>query len=153
MSQQARVLSPTAQQKQPERQTDHIYNEADFERAFENARTEMNAQHQRETQSDLDLYRTEEAGKHLNPPETQSLLHHQRIGSDRIVDDVENKEGKDSDETEADELARTAGLLLENVKDDQSRKFQQSSFLSLMRQLRDREVRVDGDKLVDVSIT
>lgn len=51
---------------------------------------------------------------------------------------------------EADELARTAGALLENVKSETSKKFQESSFLSLMRQLRDREVTVEGDKFVDV---
>ena len=51
---------------------------------------------------------------------------------------------------EADELARTAGALLENVKSETSKKFQESSFLSLMRQLRDREVTVEGDRFVDV---
>ena len=45
-------------------------------------------------------------------------------------------------------LARTAGQLLNSVRDDQSQKFQESNFLALMRQLRDREVRVEGDKIV-----
>ena len=48
-----------------------------------------------------------------------------------------------------DELANTAGELLDRVSDNTSRKFQQSSFLALMRQLRDGEVMVDGDKMVD----
>lgn len=48
-----------------------------------------------------------------------------------------------------EELARTAGRLLDSVSDNQSQKFQQSSFLALMRQLRDHEVRVEGDKIVD----
>ena len=52
---------------------------------------------------------------------------------------------------DADALADTANQLLENVKNDQSTKFQQSNFLSLMRQLRDREVHVEGDKIVVVS--
>lgn len=48
-----------------------------------------------------------------------------------------------------DDLANTAGELLDRVSDNTSQKFQQSSFLALMRQLRDGEVKVDGDKMVD----
>ena len=82
----------------------------------------------------------------------QEWLDHSRIGSDRILDEAQKRveEGEDADD--AEELARTAGQLLENVKGDQSQKFQESNFLSLMRQLRDKEVRVEGEKLVDVSI-
>lgn len=50
---------------------------------------------------------------------------------------------------EADELARTAGLLLEHVKHEQDPKFQKSAFLGLMKQLRDGEVIVDGNKMVE----
>lgn len=50
---------------------------------------------------------------------------------------------------EDDALAATAGELLERVKDNQSDKFQNSQFLVLMRKLKDREVRVDGDKMVE----
>ena len=74
-----------------------------------------------------------------------------RIGSDAIYDEASQDEQKHIDMDEADELARTAGLLLDNLKHDQSQKFQNSGFLSLMRQIRDREVHVEGDKLVDVS--
>jgi len=52
---------------------------------------------------------------------------------------------------EADELSRTAGQLLESMKDEQGDKFANSTFLALMRQLRDREVRIEGDKMVEVS--
>lgn len=50
---------------------------------------------------------------------------------------------------DADELARTAGLLLETVRDEQNPKFQNSMFMGLMKQLRDREVVVEGDQIVD----
>lgn len=50
-----------------------------------------------------------------------------------------------------DEMAETAGRLLERVADNTSDKFQNSQFLELMRRLRDREVRVEGDKMVEVS--
>jgi peroxin-5 len=49
---------------------------------------------------------------------------------------------------EGDELARTAGLLLEAVRHEDNPKFKQSSFLGLMQQLRDGEVVVHGDQMV-----
>ena len=50
---------------------------------------------------------------------------------------------------EADELARTAGALLENLKHEQNPKFQKSQFMGLMRQLRDGEVTVEGNDMVE----
>ncbi|KAF3043129.1 hypothetical protein E8E12_002540 [Didymella heteroderae] len=52
-----------------------------------------------------------------------------------------------------DEMAATAGRLLERVADNTSEKFQNSQFFSLMRRLRDREVRVEGDKMVETNIS
>lgn len=49
---------------------------------------------------------------------------------------------------DGDELARTAGLLLEAVQDETSQKFKTSAFMGLMQQLRDREVVVDGNQIV-----
>lgn len=63
-------------------------------------------------------------------------------------------EQKKEDQTpvhDDDEMAETAGRLLERVADNTSEKFQNSQFLELMRRLRDREVRVEGDKVVEVS--
>lgn len=50
---------------------------------------------------------------------------------------------------DADELARTAGRLVESIRDEQNPKFQNSQFMGLMKQLRDREVVVEGDKMVE----
>lgn len=50
-----------------------------------------------------------------------------------------------------DELANTAAELLNKVSHDKSSKFQNSAFLGLMRKLADREVKVEGDKMVEVS--
>jgi peroxin-5 len=47
-----------------------------------------------------------------------------------------------------DELAKTAGLLLENLKHEQSAKFKNSQFIGLMKQLRDGDVVVDGNTFV-----
>ena len=74
-----------------------------------------------------------------------------RIGSDTIAADQKEQQGGLDADREADELSRTAGQLLDNLKDEQNQKFQKSNFLELMRQLRDKEVRVDGDKMVSVS--
>ncbi|KAG5648593.1 hypothetical protein DXG03_003204 [Asterophora parasitica] len=49
---------------------------------------------------------------------------------------------------DADELAWTAGLLLDNIKHEQNPKFQKSQFMGLMRQLRDRDVVVEGNQVV-----
>ncbi|KAL9052761.1 MAG: hypothetical protein Q9162_005181 [Coniocarpon cinnabarinum] len=56
---------------------------------------------------------------------------------------------KSNTDVDAD-LAHTAAVLLHSVSDNQSPKFQNSTFLCFMRQLRDHEVKVDGDKVVDV---
>jgi peroxin-5 len=52
-------------------------------------------------------------------------------------------------ENEQDELARTAGMLLENIKHEQNPKFQKSEFMDLMKQLRDGEMIVEGNKMVE----
>lgn len=149
MPQYRNTLPPMAQQKQPERETENIFDEAAFERAFDAAREEVQQSEESAHREDTQL----DAGLHdIKAQESEALPDHLRIGSDRILDEAQKRaeEGKGADD--AEELARTAGQLLENVKGDQSQKFQQSNFLSLMRQLRDKEVRVEGDKLVDVSI-
>jgi hypothetical protein len=66
---------------------------------------------------------------------------------------VEQPEPKNEDQPQKhddDEMATTAGKLLERVADNTSEKFQNSQFLGLMRRLRDREVRVEEDKIVEV---
>lgn len=140
---QRHVSSAIAQQKQPERQqvVDVVDQEA-MERAFDAVSVE---QHQTTDPSSIvDVaYQLHEM---YSPGEI-------RIGSDKIIDESTKEEEEKIDKNDADELAKTAGQLLDNVKHDQSQKFQRSSFLSLMRQLRDREVYVEGDKLVDVSLS
>ena len=102
-------------------------------------------EHMEESQAEQ-MREAQERSKEDTPEEVQY-----RIGSDRILDESREQGDEYNDADDADELARTAGSLLENVKGDTSKKFQESNFLSLMRQLRDREVTVDGDKIVDVS--
>lgn len=54
----------------------------------------------------------------------------------------------DLDTEAGDDLAQTARRLLEAVQHDTSEKFQQSAFLDLMRQLRDKEAEVQQGRLV-----
>ncbi|THH08296.1 hypothetical protein EW145_g2790 [Phellinidium pouzarii] len=50
---------------------------------------------------------------------------------------------------EADDLARTAGRLIDAVQDEQNPKFKNSQFLQLMRGLRDGEIVVNGNDMVE----
>lgn len=46
-------------------------------------------------------------------------------------------------------MARTAGLLLDAVQGSDNPKFRESKFLSFMKQLRDQEVSIEGNKVVE----
>ncbi|CAG8466497.1 3476_t:CDS:2 [Scutellospora calospora] len=47
------------------------------------------------------------------------------------------------------ELSKTAGKLIESVKDETNPKFKNSSFMKFMKQLRDNEVSIEGNKVVE----
>lgn len=72
--------------------------------------------------------------------------------TDMRTDKQTLSEKEELDRQHDDELAQTAANLLDRVSDNQTTKFKNSAFLGLMRQLADREVRVEGDKMVPVSI-
>lgn len=110
-----------------------IFDESAFEAAFAEARAEVELQ-----ENEPQVI----SGGHAE--HTVPALEPIKIGSDTIP---AQQEGVD----EGEELARTAGQLLESVKHDQSQKFKESNFLALMRQLRDREVTVEGDEFRQVS--
>ncbi|OLL26873.1 hypothetical protein NEOLI_001751 [Neolecta irregularis DAH-3] len=61
----------------------------------------------------------------------------------------QTKEDKKKDYSEMDALARTAGQLIESVNHDTSEKFQNSAFFGLMRRIRDKEIVVEGEKMVE----
>ena len=69
---------------------------------------------------------------------------------DARMTDEQVQDARDEMQRNDDALAQTAGELLDKVADNQSTKFQKSSFLDLMRRLRDREARVEGEKIVEV---
>ena len=148
---------PIAQQKQPQQQLDEVFDETAFERAFDTAQSEMLRLENQEALAAIHKNITDNS-------EMQNTGHYDfasferpqpsyapGIGSDEIPDESARQDERNQANHEADELARTAGQLLDNLKHDQSEKFQRSAFLALMRQLRDKEVRVEGDQMVDVS--
>lgn len=102
---------------------DERFDDAAFERAFEDARAQLEGS------------RCEEL-----PAEVMR----------ETVVVVEEEEEKDK-KRDSDELAMTAAHLLDSLRGNQSQKFQDSTFLALMRRLRDREVKVEGDKMVEVN--
>ncbi|CAL8583843.1 hypothetical protein XPA_009459 [Xanthoria parietina] len=130
--------------QQPEPQVNQSFDEEAFEKAFNAAKMEIQDQEAGLQQQDM-VMESETA----NAPMEQEERIDYRIGSDSILDEALQRKEESTNEQDADELARTAGQLLENVKHDQSTKFKESNFLSLMRQLRDREVKVEGDSIVD----
>jgi hypothetical protein len=77
-------------------------------------------------------------------------LQTERIGADLIHDPDRQGFEKQDGIADADALSRTAGQLLDSVSNNQSDKFKNSVFLGLMRELRDKEKVVKGDKIVDV---
>jgi hypothetical protein len=89
--------------------------------------------------SEEQIWQDLEAAGYMQTPE------HERV--DQKPEEQKQEEPRGHDD---DEMAATAGRLLERVADNTSEKFQNSQFLSLMRRLRDREVRVQEDKIVEV---
>jgi hypothetical protein len=126
------------------------FDESAFEAAFEQAKADMTSQFEdtvvdanasKTTLDNMEL--TEEVSDQQTVPETI------RIGSDTILQT--NKEDPQSAVNDADELARTAGQLLNSVSNETNQKFRESNFLALMRRIRDREVQVEGDEFREVS--
>ncbi|CAG7917183.1 unnamed protein product [Penicillium olsonii] len=126
---------PQSQQKPVEQ-----FDESAFEAAFDQARADMELQgaNQKDTLNHLE-------DTHEYEPVTEDI----RLGSDLIPQT--EKQDPQTKGRDADELARTAGQLLDSVRNEQSDKFAQSNFLALMRRIRDREVEVEGDEFREVS--
>ncbi|KAI9814397.1 MAG: hypothetical protein M1827_003253 [Pycnora praestabilis] len=139
------------QQKQPQQEADDVFDEAAFEKAFEAASSEISQSHQEAAKQEnmefgQDVLINESAERLM---QSDHLIEQVRLGADLVPRDERRQQQEGPRSNDADELARTAGQLLDSVKDNQSQKFQESTFLELMRRLRDREVVVEGDKMVD----
>jgi hypothetical protein len=157
------------------RQTDPVatdpFDMAAFERAFDAARQDMmevdeQSQAVRELQEETNHMAMQESATGISTEERQTISE-SKIPSwpDSIVTDHERdmlehaldnepvtQEGTEQSHNgqDDDDLSRVAGQLLDSVSHENSQKFQNSVFLQLMRKLRDKEVRVDGENFVEV---
>ncbi|PYH74006.1 protein pex20 [Aspergillus vadensis CBS 113365] len=131
----------TAANQQPMADT---FDESAFEAAFEQARADMMSQ-----ETETTPVHAEEVVEETNHVTAESTEEKIKIGSDTIPQTEKNDQ--QARVNDADELARTAGQLLDSVKHDQSQKFKESNFLALMRRIRDREVQIEGDEFREVS--
>lgn len=151
------------------------YDETAFERAFDMAREDMMAdveQEQPMMQGDSSLESMVEQVEAATQQEATNMLNEvaQQAEQERYwrpEDTIHNsdveyrpfghqqEESRQEDQQrptqDDDALAATAQELLEKVSHDQSDKFKNSQFLSLMRKLADREIRVEGDKMVETT--
>jgi hypothetical protein len=148
-----------AQQKQPA----EAFDEEAFARAFEEAAQAEMASKEAESQQESNQqdfsqaqHENVELGQDIMINESaerllaneEGLLDQERIGADTIQDPKTQDPKIAQEENSPDALARTAGELLNTVRNDQSIKFQNSQFLELMRQFRDREATVQGNTIV-----
>jgi hypothetical protein len=93
--------------------------------------------------SEEQIWKDLEAAGYMRTPEPLQRMEQQP--------EEEQKQEEPPKPNDDDEMAATAARLLERVADNTSEKFQNSQFLGLMRRLRDREVRVEEDKIVEVN--
>ncbi|KAJ3342130.1 hypothetical protein HDU93_003346 [Gonapodya sp. JEL0774] len=88
-----------------------------------------------------------ERAKEFSTPWEQEFIQKE---ADQWVEEFAQQEAARADTDDArDTLAQTAGMLLEVVRDSTNPKFKQSKFMDFMRQLRDREVAIEGNKVVE----
>lgn len=138
---------PAAESMAAQQPSAEKFDESAFEAAFEQASADMMSQNMENTQDDREESANGTALSNTSAvDEPQEFI---RIGSDTIPQ--ANNRGPEARVNDADELAKTAGHLLESVSHDQSQKFRESNFLALMRRIRDREVHVEGDEFREVS--
>lgn len=136
---------PQHEQIQAETQQTELFDEEAFARAFEEAsRVEEQMRQELEPVQADDLTK-DEIGESLETDLPQEQI---KIGADLIHDPRDQEQLDRQEQEDPDALAKTAAQLLESVRDNQSEKFKNSNFLELMRQLRDREAKVEGDQIV-----
>ncbi|ESZ96285.1 hypothetical protein SBOR_3340 [Sclerotinia borealis F-4128] len=140
-------------------QNDEVIDDAAFARAFdEAANAELERERKQEEESErarveqetaIQAKTDEEAGLERDRA-VNYLLNQAPLGADTIQDPATATSEQNTHAPDA--LSRTAGELLHSVSSNQSDKFQNSQFLQLMRQIRDKEVTVEGDMVVDTGM-
>lgn len=85
----------------------------------------------------------------LSRPEILERLEDEPLIEEAIMEEHVEQQDQNQQEDDNDALAATAKELLEKVEHNKSEKFKNSQFLNLMRKLRDREMKVEGDQMVE----
>jgi alpha-galactosidase/6-phospho-beta-glucosidase family protein len=128
-------------------QTDSKFDSMDFESAFEAANQDW-----LESERQLDELMSDNMQSDMPEAEVAQFdIRTDRVPAPFVEQDQRQQEQIVDPKEESDALARTAGELLDSVSHDTSDKFAKSSFLALMRQLRDKELRVDGENFINAS--
>lgn len=99
---------------------------------------------------DAQLGRMPPAVRHVLQPLSESIVTETVQPDGSIQNQNQRQQPEAQLAVQHDELAQTAADLLDKVSHDQSEKFQNSTFLDLMRKLKNREVQVEGDQMVAV---
>lgn len=94
------------------------------------------------SEMDQDILLDESAERFMSSDQPQ-IPNQAPLGADLIDDHKLHPESEDPDA-----MARTAAHLLDTVRNNTSDKFTNSEFFQLMRQFRDKELTVAGDKIV-----
>lgn len=124
------------------------FDESAFEAAFEQARADMDLEATNIVQTNAENINENIQSDVAAEPGAHEEI---RIGSDTIPYTAKEDADAQGQSNDGDELARTAGHLLDSVSHEKNQKFQQSNFLALMRRIRDREVHIEGDEFREVS--
>ena len=95
------------------------------------------------------LSRTDVLQRLESDPVAEDMLR-EETDSAMYVSDSEMEQQKQQQDDDA--LAKTAQELLEKVEHNNTDKFRNSQFLSLMRKLRDREMKVEGNNMVETNV-
>ncbi|KAB8302164.1 hypothetical protein EYC80_005611 [Monilinia laxa] len=143
-------------------QHNEVFDDAAFAKAFDEAALAARSEMKQEEEQELEMTKAQAEGAVLleqakadqeaeleRDRAANDLLNQAPLGADTIQDPSTATHEQNTNAPDA--LSRTAGELLHRVSNDQSDKFQNSQFLEFMRQFRDKEVIVDGDKVVDVA--
>lgn len=69
--------------------------------------------------------------------------------NDAWAKEFEQQENSTTSASDKEALARTAAMLLETVDTESNPKFKQSNFMALMHKLRNKEVSIEGNKMVE----
>lgn len=138
------------------------FDEAAFERAFDMAKEDMMgdemsaAEQHEEAVATAKTAQVSQESHQLNQNDILESQHDVQqpldIDNHFLAEEhavQEQQESEQSTREDDDALAATAQELLEKVEHNQTDKFRNSQFLGLMRKLRDREVKVEGDKMVE----